>query len=331
MKAASVPEPTRKDAGSENQRVSVSESSVRTHKVTPEDAAVMTAMRAAVLPLKGKLRGIAGREPFNGIMEQVSPPEDVAFYPDTVGGISGLWCKPGNARSGDAILHMHGGWFNLGSARAYRNLVGHIAIRAGAEAFVPDYRLAPEHPFPAAKNDVEGCYRGLVERGTHRIAISGDSAGGNLALVVLSLVTTSGGPTPAGAAVLSPITDLALTGQSFETRSEADPYFVRAQVEELIGAYLGETDPKNSLASPLYGSLAGLPPISIHVGDDEVLLDDSRRYFERAVAAAVDARLDVWEGMPHGFVGSVGRLAAASEALDAIGGFLAQRLKAAGV
>jgi monoterpene epsilon-lactone hydrolase len=313
-----------------NEKVSVSESSVRTHQSTPEDAAVMAAMRAAVLPLKGRLRGIAARGPFNGIMESVSPPEDVAFHPDTIGGISGLWCKPSNARAGDAILHLHGGWFNFGSAQAHRNLVGHIAVRTGADAFVPDYRLAPEHPFPAAKDDVQACYRGLLEGGTRRIAISGDSAGGNLALVLLSLATTSGGTIPVGAAVLSPVTDLAITGESFETRSEADPFFVREQVEELVGSYLGDTDAKNPLASPLYGNLAGLPPVSIHVGDDEVLLDDSRGYFERAVAAGVDARLDIWEGMPHGFVGSVGKLAAAGEALDAIGAFLAERLKDGG-
>jgi monoterpene epsilon-lactone hydrolase len=311
-----------------SKKTSVSEASLLTHTISPEDVAVMTAIRAAVLPLKGKLQGIAAREPFNGIMERVSPPEGVAFHADTVGGISGLWCKPSNARSGEAILHLHGGWFNWGSAQAYRNLVGHIAARAGADAFVPDYSLAPEHPFPAAKNDVLACYRGLVERGIRRIAISGDSAGGNLALVLISLATTSGGAIPVGAAVLSPVTDLALTGPSFETRSEADPYFVRPQVEGLVRSYLGGTDPENPLASPLYGNLAGLPPVSIHVGDDEVLLDDSRRYFERAVAAGVNARLDVWEGMPHGFVGSVGKLAAAANALDAVGEFLAQRLKA---
>ncbi|MGA9882986.1 MAG: alpha/beta hydrolase [Candidatus Acidiferrales bacterium] len=315
-----------KDAASE--KASVGDSSLLTHSIAPEDAAVMAAMRAAVLPFKGKLQGIAARESFNEIMERVSPPEGVAFHADTVGGISGLWCKPSNARSGDAILHLHGGWFNWGSAQAYRNLVGHIAARAGAEAFAPDYSLAPEHPFPAAENDVQSCYRGLVGRGIRRIAISGDSAGGTLALVLLLLATASGGAIPVAAAVLSPVTDLALTGPSFETRLEADPYFVRPQVEGLVRSYLGDTDPKNPVASPLYGNLAGLPPISIHVGDDEILLDDSRRYFERAVAAGVNARLDVWEGMPHGFAGSVGKLETAAKALDAIGGFLAQHLKA---
>jgi epsilon-lactone hydrolase len=307
MRAGSFPkESTMKEAASK--KALVSESSLVTHAITPGDAAVMSAMRAAVLPLKGKLRGIAAREPFNGIMEHVSPAEGVAFRADTVGGISGLWCKPSNARAGDAILYLHGGWFNWGSAQAYRNLVGHIAVRTGAEAFVADYRLAPEHPFPAAENDVQACYSGLIERGIQRIAICGDSAGGNLALVLLSRASSNGHAIPVGAAVLSPVTDLALTGASFGSRSEADPYFVRPQIEGLIRSYLGETDAKNPLASPLYGNLAELPPIRI--------------------AAGINARLDVWEGMPHGFVGSVGTLAAAAKALDAVGEFLAERLKA---
>lgn len=226
------------------------------------------------------------------------------------------------------MLHFHGGWFNWGSAQAYRNLVGHIAAKTGVEAFLPDYRLAPEHPFPAAVDDVRACFRGLVERGIRRIAISGDSAGGNLALGLLTSLVASGGMAPVAAVALSPVTDLALTGPSFETRAEADPYFLRSQVEALVRSYLGETDPKNPLASPLYGNAAGLPPIRIHVGEDEVLLDDSRRYFERAISVGVDTRLDVWQGMPHGFVGNIGKLSAAAQALDSIGAFLAEQLSA---
>jgi monoterpene epsilon-lactone hydrolase len=160
-------------------------------------------------------------------------------------------------------------------------------------------------------------------------ALTGDSAGGNLALVLLSMASAqvfNGGIAPVGAVVFSPVTDLALTGESFETRGEADPYFTKSQVAGLVRTYLGETDPRNPLASPLYGDLSSLPPIRVHVGDDEVLLDDSRRYVERVVAAGVDANLDVWMGMPHGFVTNVGGFNAATEALSAIGAFLIERL-----
>jgi hypothetical protein len=128
---------------------------------------------------------------------------------------------------------------------------------------------------------------------------------------------------PAGAVVFSPITDLALTGRSFDTRAEADPFFTKSQASRLIGAYLGTTDPTNPLASPLYADLSGLPPLRIHVGDDEVLLDDSLRYVERAAAAGVDAKLDIWTGMPHGFVTNVDGLNAAAQAIKATGTFLA--------
>ena len=298
------------------------------HPLSPEDSAAMAALKSAVAAMKGKLEGVAARAPFNGIMESVPPPEGVRFEADTVGSISGWWAKPAHGQKGAAILHLHGGWFNWGAASAYRNLVGHIARSAGADAFIPDYRLAPEHPFPAAVKDAEACYRGLVGRGIKNVALSGDSAGGTLALVLLSITTAKVGPAgiaPVGAVALSPATDLALTGESFKTRAEADPYFVKSQVAGLVRSYLGDSDPRNPLASPLYGDLTGLPPVRVHVGDDEVLLDDSRHYVERAVAAGVDARLDVWMGMPHGFVGSVGKLNAANQVLRAVGAFLRDR------
>src|SRR5438132_2146344 len=277
------------------------------HPLSPEDALGATALRASVAAFKGKLAGTGARGPFDAVMERVAAPPDVTVAADTVGGIPGLWAKPARPRQGAAILHLHGGWFNLGTARAYRNFVGHVAASAGAgaAAFVPDYRLAPEHRFPTAVEDVEACYRGLVDKGINKIAVTGDSAGGDLALVLLSIASAqarNGGIAPVGAVAISPVTDLALTGESFETRAEADPYFTKSQVAGLVASYLGETHPKDPLASPLYGDLSGLPPIRVHVGDDEVLLDDSRRYVERGVAAGVDARLDVWMGMPPGFV-----------------------------
>ena len=301
------------------------------HPTTAEDEVAMAALRAMVEPLKGKLQGTAARPPFDAIMEHVPAPKDVSFEADTVGGVSGWWCRPGHAQSEQAILHLHGGWFNWGSAKAFRNLVGHIAASAGANAFIPDYRLAPEHVFPAAVRDVESCYDGLIERGFARIAVVGDSAGGALALVLLRLVTarnTAGGVIPVGAVALSPVTDLTLSGQTWKTRAVADPYFIESQARELIRSYLSGADPTAPQASPLYGDLAGLPPVRLHVGDDEVLLGDALRYVTRAVDAGVDARVDVWQGMPHGFVSGVGTLAAANQALAAIGAFLARRLDA---
>jgi monoterpene epsilon-lactone hydrolase len=173
-------------------------------------------------------------------------------------------------------------------------------------------------------------YRGLAKSGIQRIAITGDSAGGNLALVLASCVTAEDLPAKAtlvGVTVQSPLTDLSLSGETYETRAEADPFFTRSQAAEFVRAYLGSADPKQPLASPLNARLSGLPAIRIHVGDDEVLLDDSRRYVERAAAAGVDASLDVWMGMPHGFAGSVGTLKASARALDSIGAFLSEKLR----
>lgn len=242
-----------------------------------------------------------------------------------MGGIAGWWCRLESAPPSVALLHIHGGWFNLGTAKAYRNLVGHFVLRAGVDAFIPDYRLAPEHPFPAAPDDVRSCYAGLVERGYSKIAVTGDSAGGNLALgllVYLAAKDPDGAVKPVGGVALSPVTDLGLSGASWQTRAAADPFFTQPQVAELVRSYLNGHDPGDPVASPLRADFAGLPPISIHVGDDEVLLDDSSRFVERASASGEPVTLEIWEGMVHGFVGSVGRLNASGDALQRIGAFL---------
>ena len=303
------------------------ESWLRFHPLTTQDRPAMAAFRTIAERNKGKLRGSAARGPFDAVMTGIIAPEGVTYREDRIGGISGWWCEPPDALPGAAIQHLHGGWFNVGSAAGYRHLVGHIARSAGALAFIPDYRLAPEYPFPAAIEDARANLQGLAERGIDRIAVTGDSAGGTLALSLLSLVAAEPATAvaPVGALVLSPITDLALTGSSWQSRADADPFFVREQAEGLLQAYLKGHDPKDPVASPLYGNLHGLPPIRVQAGDDEVLLDDSLRFVERAVAAGIDARLDVWEGMPHGFIG-ISQTQAAGAALRAIGEFLSLRL-----
>lgn len=298
---------------------------LRHHPVTDADHAAITGLRAQVSASKGKLQGIAARELFDAITERTAAPDGVRFRPGTVGGVPGVWCTPHATTKGGVLLHLHGGWFTWGTAHAFRNLVGQIACRIGVEAFIPDYRLAPEHPYPAAIDDVRACYHGLAERGAGSIAVTGDSAGGGLAL----LLAASTPPNLAAVAVFSPVADLALTGGSWRTRADADPYFTRAQAEELVRVYLAGHDPRDPAASPLYGDLAGLPPVQIHVGEDEVLLDDARRYGDRAFAAGTAVTVDVWQGMPHGFVSGIGRLDAASQALETVGAFLKAEFGAA--
>jgi acetyl esterase/lipase len=298
------------------------------HPFSAEDQAAMSAMRAIVEPNKGKLEGVAARAPFDAIMERVADPAGVVYQAGSVGGVSGWWCRAEDARPDQAVMHIHGGWFNWGSAQAFRHLAGHIAAQTRTAVFVPDYRLAPEYPFPAAADDIRACYIGLTERGFSRIAITGDSAGGTLALGLLAhLAASSDGTSKAlvGGVALSPVTDLSLSGESWSTRAVADPYFTKVQATELVRSYLHGHDPADPLASPLNAKLEGLAPIRVHVGDDEVLLDDSVRFVEHAIAAGVDARLNVWEGMVHGFLGGVGRLTASNEALQLISEFLNNR------
>jgi monoterpene epsilon-lactone hydrolase len=207
------------------------------HPMNAQDTAAMVAMRAIVEPNKGRLQGTAARVPFDGIMERVAAPLGVTYETDHVGGIPAIWCRPENARPGEVLLHIHGGWFNWGSAYAFRHLAGHIAAQAGVQAFVPDYRLAPEHPFPAAPEDVRGSCFGLIESGFTKIAVTGDSVGGNLALGLLASlnsISASARRAIVGSVALSPVTDLSLSGGSWSTRAMVDPYFTRSQVTELV-------------------------------------------------------------------------------------------------
>jgi monoterpene epsilon-lactone hydrolase len=164
------------------------------HPADPADAPAIDRIRSATRAQKGVRWTIEARKFYDALLEGVSPRNDVTFEPATVGGVPGLWVRPASSRSDEAILHVHGGWFVSGSATAYRHLVGHVAARAGTNAFVPDYRLAPEHPFPAAVDDVLAVYRGMDDSGIRRIAVTGDSAGGNLALVLASCVAATAVP-----------------------------------------------------------------------------------------------------------------------------------------
>ncbi|PBC23014.1 MULTISPECIES: alpha/beta hydrolase [unclassified Mesorhizobium] len=299
------------------------------HPLSPEDAPAVAAMRQAASAHKGEKLGPEARPMFDAMFAATPAAADVQVEAATVGGIAGFWLRPVSARSGAHILYLHGGGYVLGSAEALTNFAGQIASRVGADTFVPDYRLAPEYPFPAAIDDAVAVYRGLVADGAERIVVVGDSAGGGLTLSLLSVLAAdkmNGTVQPVGAAVMSPWTDLALTGDSLETRAEADPIFTGGVLQGFADMYLQGQDAKNPKASPLYARLNGLPPIRIDVGDDELLLADSVRYADRARAAGVEVTLSVWQGMPHVFQSSLGHFLAAERSVDAIVDFLRQRL-----
>ena len=190
------------------------------HSLTEEDDKATAVMRTELASSKGKPSGPDTRGSFKEITEKTPDAPGVSYEKGVVGGVPGVWCHLQNPHPGVAILYLHGGAFVQGSAYGYRHLAGQVAVRTGASAFVVDYRLAPEHPFPSALEDAKAAYCGLVEQGTQMVAIIGDSAGGGLALVLLSITQSnavaSGGVAPSAAAVMSPWTDLALTGLSLQ-------------------------------------------------------------------------------------------------------------------
>jgi monoterpene epsilon-lactone hydrolase len=290
--------------------------------LSTKDGQMMAKIRTAAAPAKGVL----DRGDFDALMEHTPPALGVTYEAARVGGVPGWWCRPSDAAKGSAILYLHGGAYVAGSAKSYRNFVGQIAMRANAAAFIADYGLAPEHPFPRALKDARAAYRGLAELGYTNVALAGDSGGGGLALILLASAIEEArhGATarPTGAAVMSPWTDLALSGESMETCAEADPFLTRAVLASAASRYLGHHDARDPLASPLYGNLSDLPPVRLDVGEDEILLDDSRRYADRLATAGGEVRLNIWAGMAHVFLSNVGTLDAAISALGDVGAFL---------
>jgi acetyl esterase/lipase len=227
-----------------------------------------------------------------------TPPTGVRITPERIGDVAGEWVE---ASAADVtMLYLHGGGYFACSAETHRPITTAFA-RNGFRVFAPDYRLAPEHPFPAAVEDAVAVYRGLLAKGilAGKIVVGGDSAGGGLTLALLLSLRAAGLALPAAAFLFSPWTDLASTGDSIRTNDKRCAMFRGARIAHGASYYLGSADARNPLASPLYANLAGLPPLIVHVGSDEVLLDDSTRLAERARAAGVRVELKIWPVVPH--------------------------------
>jgi acetyl esterase/lipase len=275
----------------------------------------------------------------NTSVEQMRSDWDTAFETSSVpascervtaGGIDGEWTAAGGAPHDKAILYFHGGGFRLGSVSSHRDLIARIAGASGCRVLAINYRLAPEHRFPAPIDDVVAAYRWMLDQGltSGNIAFAGDSAGGNLVLAALLVLRERGLPLPVAAVLMSPWTDLAATGASYVSRADADPIHARPMILALAKSYLGDGgDPRHPLASPLYADLKELPPLLIQVGDRETVLDDSTMFTEKARAAGVDVELQVWDGMIHVFQMFGAELAEARQAVDALAGFLRQHLR----
>lgn len=234
--------------------------------------------------------------------------------------------KPGTAPR--LVLYLHGGGYFFCSPRTHRPITFGLAAAADVSLFALDYRLAPEHRFPAALDDAVAAYRALIGAGfaPERIAIAGDSAGGGLALATLLALRDAGAPLPAAAALFSPWTDLAATGETLVTNDRSDVMFYGRSIGLAARFYLGDSAADTPLASPLYGDLRGLPPLLIQASDSEVLLDDSRRLAEKAARAGVPVEVKTWHKLPHAWQLFSPFLPEAREALTEAGAFIRRHL-----
>jgi epsilon-lactone hydrolase len=260
------------------------------------------------------------------------------FLPRTPNGLSAHWLDAGGvaalrvasaqSRSDRHVLYLHGGAYSFGSPSYYRMFMYRIAMATSSQVLCVKYRLAPEHPFPAALEDSVNAYRWLLDGGAEpsRIAIIGDSAGGGLAFATLLKLRDDGCALPAAAVALSPWTDLAFTGASNRVNALADPLLDADQAPVFARWYLAGADPRNPYASPLYGDLTGFPPTLIQVGSDEILRDDAVRMGDRLRDAGCAVEVEIWPRMPHVWQVFAAVVPEARHAVERIGAFVQETL-----
>jgi len=264
------------------------------------------------------------RRRLNMLGEQSVLPPDVRVEPVAANGVPAEWTSTPAAESSRVLLFLHGGGYVSGSLISHRALVAEAGRQAAARTLAIEYRLAPEHPYPAGLEDALAAYRFLLASGVapRDIAIGGDSAGGGLTLAMLLTLRDRGEALPGCAWCISPWTDLRMTGPSIEAKAETDPLISRPYLQELVASYLAGASADDPLASPLYGDLRGLPPLLIQVGAAETLLDDSVRLAGAAGAADVPVTLEIYPEMIHVFQMFYQQLGAGRRALEAAGRFI---------
>ncbi|HXN86854.1 MAG TPA: alpha/beta hydrolase [Candidatus Binataceae bacterium] len=251
---------------------------------------------------------------------------DIKAEPVSAGGVKAEWVTAPGAESTRAILYLHGGGYVIGSINTHRALAGRLSRAAKARVLLIDYRLAPEHPFPAAVDDSVAAYRWMLAQGLKatRIAVAGDSAGGGLTAATLVAIRDAKLPVPAAGALLSPWVDLEGIGESMTTKDAADPMVHKDGLVGMAKAYLAGKNPRTPLAAPLYAELAGLPPLLIQVGTSETLLDDASRFSERAKKAGVNVTYEPWDKMIHVWQLFAPMLDEGQQAIEKIGAFISK-------
>jgi monoterpene epsilon-lactone hydrolase len=256
-------------------------------------------------------------------------PTGTQIVPVLVRDTAAEWVWAPSVTAERAALYLHGGAFVMGSPATHRELAARLSAASGARMLVLDYRLSPEHPFPAAMQDALSAYCWLLDEGYEpkQVAIGGDSAGGGLALQSLIALRDGGGQLPAAGFFMSPVTDwVRFDGESYTTRAGVDPWITESMCRFTSAAYVSDNDPETPLLYPTAINLSGLPPLCIHVGDHELLLSDSTRLAERAQAAGVEVEFKVWESMVHVFQAGASFVPEARQSLAEIGRFVRDRM-----
>jgi monoterpene epsilon-lactone hydrolase len=268
------------------------------------------------------------RAAFSEIMAQVPVAGDVQQIPVEVGGVAGIEVTIHGNEAEAVILYFHGGVYVIGSASSSVPLVSDLVRRTGTKTITLEYRLAPEHPYPAAVDDARAAYEGLLAQGIApaQIAMAGESAGGGLAVATLLALREAGVPLPSCAYLMSPYVDLTLTGDSLVEKQEFDPLLTPDGLRARVPDYVGAADASDPLISPIFGDLRELPPLLIQVGSHEILLSDALRLAGRAAISDVPVLLDVTPGVPHVFQAYAGVLDEAGAALDRATDFLKTQL-----
>lgn len=259
-------------------------------------------LRTLVRPVVGHLPITLQRRMVEGILRAgISPRIQVEAV--TAAGVNGEWLTPENVAGERILYYIHGGGYCLGSLASHRMFVAWLARKLRCRALHIDYRLAPEHPFPAGLNDVVAVYKWILDQGIRPadVWIGGESAGGGLTLAALVSLRDAGLPLPAAGLLISPWIDLTMSGKSIQSRAASDPMITHAYMRNAAGMYHGDQDPRSPLISPLFAGLHGLPPLLVHVGENEVLLDDAKGLAERCRLAGTEVTLKIWDDLFHAF------------------------------